>query len=123
MKRPGINIAAGLIGNVVEHHDKALFALLAPFIGPLFFAPSDPITALIDTYLIFFIGLRARPLGALLFGIIADTYGRKQALSFSIIGMCLTTAAMGCLPTYSTAGIFAPILLASTRLLQNFFAA
>lgn len=118
-----INIPAGLIGNVVEHHDKALFILLAPFIGPLFFAPSDPITALIETYIVFFLGMLARPLGALVFGIIADGYGRKQALTFSIVGMAITTGSIGFLPTYATAGIIAPILLATTRVLQNFFSA
>lgn len=118
-----INITAGLIGNIVEHHDKALFALLAPFIGPLFFSSSDPITALINTYSIMFVGMFARPFGALIYGYIADRYGRKKALTWSIVGMSVATGAMGCLPLYAEVGLWAPALLALARILQNFFSA
>jgi hypothetical protein len=41
---------AGMLGNLLEHYDTALFGLLVPFIAPLFFAEKDPITALILTY-------------------------------------------------------------------------
>ncbi len=57
------NIYGGLIGNVVEHYDKALFSLLAPFIGPLFFVDEDPLTALIKVYGILFLSTLARPIG------------------------------------------------------------
>lgn len=117
------NIAAGLIGNAVEHHDKAIFALLAPFIGPLFFSATDPITALINTYSILFIGMFARPFGAIAYGYVADTYGRKKALYWSLSGMSIATGAMGFLPTYEQAGLYAPIALTVTRLMQHFFSA
>ena len=62
-----VSLFSALISNIVEHLDKALLALLAPFIGPLFFPEAEPLVALIYTYTILFIGTLARPFGALFF--------------------------------------------------------
>ncbi|QVL56270.1 MAG: MFS transporter [Simkaniaceae bacterium] len=117
-----INFAAASTGNLFEHYDKALFAFLAPFLAPLFFETSSPITALIYTYAMMPLGLFSRPLGALIFGRIGDRRGRKSALCLTLLGMALTTTLMGCIPTYKTVGWVAPSLLALGRLIQNFFA-
>jgi MFS family permease len=114
---------AAIIGNLLEHYDKALFGLLAPFIAPLFFTTYEPITALILTYAILPLGLVARPLGALFFGWLGDSFGRHTALFYSLTGMASITCAMGFLPTASSVGNLAPLLLALARMLQNFFAA
>ena len=116
-----INFAAASTGNLFEHYDKALFAFLAPFLAPLFFETSSPITALIYTYAMMPLGLFSRPLGALIFGRIGDRRGRKSALCLTLLGMALTTTLMGCIPTYKTVGWVAPSLLALGRLIQNFF--
>lgn len=116
-------IWAGIIGNALEHYDTALFGLLAPFLAPLFFPTFDPINALILTYGLLPIGFVSRPAGSVFFGWIGDRYGRKQALSISLIGTAAITGLMGCLPIYGQIGILAPVLLAMGRLLQNFFTA
>lgn len=113
----------GVIGNFLEHYDNALFGLLSPFIAPLFFEQSDPLTSLILMYCILPIGFITRPLGSLFFGWIGDTFGRRKALILSLIGMALATTAMGFLPTYRAIGIYAPICLAFCRMLQGFFSA
>jgi len=113
---------AALIGNVLEHYDGVLFALLAPFIAPLFF-DTDPVQSLILTYAILPLGRLIRPAGALFFGWIGDHWGRKEALSFSLLGMGLATLAIGCLPTKESVGSFAPLFLALGRMVQSFFAA
>jgi MFS family permease len=113
----------GIIGNILEHYDNALFGFLAPFVASLFFEKSDPLTALILTYAMLPLGILFRPLGSLFFGWIGDRYGRKPALCASLLGMAFVTVMMGCLPTYATAGIAAPILLAVCRVMQNFCAA
>lgn len=115
-------IATGIIGNILEHYDTALFALLAPFLAPLFF-PSNTINSLIATYSLLPLGLIGKPLGALFFGRLGDAWGRKQSLYISLFGMSITTLLMGCLPTYQEVGAFAPILLSLCRLFQCFFAA
>ncbi len=114
---------AGIIGNILGHYDTALFGLLAPFIAPLFFNKSDPVTALILTYGMMPLGIITKPLGSLFFGWMGDRFGRKQALFCSLLGMAIVTASMGCLPIYSQAGILAPCLLALGRMLQSFCAA
>lgn len=112
-----------LLGNLFEHYDTALFSLLSPFLAPLFFSNQDPLTALIFTYALIPLGMLARPFGSLVFGYIGDTWGRKEALVFSLVGMTLVTACMGFMPTYHQAGFLAPLLLFCGRICQNFFAA
>lgn len=113
----------GIIGNILEHYDNALFALLAPFISPLFFNNHDPLTALILTFGMLPLGFLTRPLGSLFFGWVGDHFGRKHALFCSLLGMTVVTIGMGCLPIYSQVGAKAPLLLALGRMLQNFCAA
>jgi len=113
----------GTIGNLLEHYDSALFGLLAPFIAPLFFENQDPITALILTYAMLPLNLITRPIGALIFGWIGDTCGRKQTLFISLFGMSVVTVSIGLLPTQAEIGPIAPLFLAIARMLQGFFAA
>jgi MFS transporter, MHS family, proline/betaine transporter len=113
---------AGMIGNVLEHYDNALFGFLAPFIAPLFFGNHDPIVALILTYGMLPLGLLTRPLGSLFFGWIGDRFSRRQALFYSLFGMAMITVGIGSLPIYRDIGSWAPISLAIGRMLQNFFA-
>lgn len=116
------HILAGIIGNILEHYDTALFGLLAPFLAPLFFPNFNYINGLILTYGLLPLGILSRPLGSLIFGWIGDHIGRKEALFISILGTASVTGLMGCLPTYNQVGIYAPILLALSRILQNLFA-
>ncbi len=117
------NRIAGMIGNILEHYDNALFGFLAPFIAPLFFQNSDPITALILTYGMLPLGFLTRPIGALFFGFIGDRYGRKYSLFCSLSGMAIVTMSIGILPVYREIGVWAPLLLALGRMLQSFCAA
>jgi MFS family permease len=112
-----------LLGNLLEHYDTALFSLLSPFLAPLFFPQHDSLTALILTYAIIPLGMIARPLGSLALGYIGDTWGRKEALALSLIGMATVTGCMTFLPVYQQVGILAPLLLSVGRIFQNFFAA
>jgi MHS family proline/betaine transporter-like MFS transporter len=114
---------AGIVGNILEHYDNALFGLLAPFIAPLFFQQQDPVTALVLTYGMLPLGMLGRPVGSLFFGWIGDRWGRRQALFYSLLGMSVVTVSIGFLPTYSQVGVLAPGLLFCGRLLQSFFAA
>jgi len=114
---------AGILGNIFEHYDQALFGLLAPFIAPLFFPEQSPISALMLTYSTMILGIFTKPLGALIFGFIGDRYGRKSALYMTLMGMSIVTCLMGLLPTFSKAGYWAPILLCLCRCLQSFFIA
>ncbi len=118
---PPINFFAIFFGNIFEHYDKSLYGLLAPFIAVLFFPKADLLTILAIAYFPF--GLIFRPLGALFFGVIGDIFGRKKALSVSMLGISVTTALLGLLPTYEQIGTLSPIFLALLRGSIGFFAA
>lgn len=115
------NQIAAIIGNVLEHKDKALFTLLTPFIAPQFFPSDDYVASLLQMYGVILVSLLVRPIGSILFGRMADSGGRKKALLISMYGMSFATIGMGLLPTYETFGYFASICLFFLRASQNFF--
>ncbi len=108
------------LGNVIEMYDFTLYAYLSPLLGQLFFPSSHPATSLLSTYLVFAVGFLIRPFGGLFFGKIADKWGRKRSLFLSVLLMSVPTFCIGMLPTYHTIGLWAPLLLATLRLLQGF---
>ncbi|MBA3814393.1 MAG: MFS transporter [Alphaproteobacteria bacterium] len=112
-------ITAGMLGNSLEYYDFTLFVFLAPVIGPLFFPSEDKIASLLAFLGTFAVGYIVRPLGAIAFGHIGDKYGRKQALTISILLMGIPTFLMGLLPSYETLGVLAPIALIILRVLQG----
>lgn len=65
------------------------------------------------------VGFIARPVGALLFGHVGDTAGRRSSLLWSIAAMAIPTVLIGALPTYSMIGYWAPALLAVLRAMQG----
>lgn len=113
-------IAAGMIGNALEYYDFNLFIFLTPVISPLFFPSEDKIASILVALGTYAIGYFMRPLGAIAFGYIGDIYGRRRALTLSIILMAIPTFLMGLLPSYEVIGIVAPITLIILRLLQGF---
>lgn len=112
---------AGMIGNMLEYYDSSLYGFMVPLLSPLFLPTLEPITAWIIGYSLYPLGMLTRPLGAYLIGRIGDKYGRRQALKCSIIGTAITTGLMGCLPTFHSIGIWAPIIFCLLRLSQKFF--
>lgn len=110
---------AGVLGNVIEFYDFTLFGFFTPLIARLFFPSFDPRTALLLTLAIFSVSFLMRPIGGILFGHIGDRYGRKFALSLSILLMAIPTAAIGLLPAYEEIGIWASLMLLVCRLLQG----
>jgi MHS family proline/betaine transporter-like MFS transporter len=112
-------LLAGFIGNVVEWYDFALYGYMAGILATLFFPSESQLASLIATYGVFAAGFFMRPLGAGLFGWLGDTVGRTKTMMVSVMMMALPTVLLGCLPTYDTAGIWAPILLILIRLVQG----
>jgi MHS family proline/betaine transporter-like MFS transporter len=112
-------VVSGMIGNGLEWYDYALYGHFAALISRLFFPSDNHYVSLLATFGVFAAGFLMRPIGAVLFGYIGDKYGRRTALSLSIILMAVPTACIGFLPTYESIGIFAPIGLTVIRLLQG----
>ena len=113
-------IAAATIGNVMEWYDFGVFGFLAGSLALNFFPRDDPRTSLLNTFLIFGVGLVFRPLGGIVIGRMGDRRGRKPALVLTILMMAAGTVMIGLLPTYSAIGVMAPVGLLLARLLQGF---
>jgi MHS family alpha-ketoglutarate permease-like MFS transporter len=60
-----------------------------------------------------------RPIGGYIFGKLADTRGRKVAMTLSVLLMSFGSMLIAFLPGYHSIGIAAPILLLIARLLQG----
>ena len=111
---------ASLIGTAIEFFDFYIYATAAVLVFPsLFFPASDPTTAMLSSLATFGIAFFARPIGSALFGHFGDRVGRKTTLVASLLTMGLSTILIGLLPTYHTAGLAAPVLLALCRLGQG----
>jgi len=112
-------VIAGVVGNVLEWYDFALFGFFAHQIGTHFFPASDPTASLLAAFGTFAAGFFMRPVGGALFGWVGDRYGRKQALIWSVLAMAFPSFAIGVLPSAATIGFAAPALLLVFRLLQG----
>jgi len=112
--------AAGLIGNVLEWVDFAVYGYFASDLGKLFFPSTDPTASLLLSYAVFLLGFIARPAGSVVLGRVGDRIGRRALLTVSIGLMGGATLVIGLLPTYSTIGVAAPIALLLCRMVQGF---
>jgi hypothetical protein len=113
-------VVASAAGTVFEWYDFFVYGALASVIAPLFFTGLPDAQAFVFTLLTFAVGFVVRPLGALVFGKIGDSAGRKGAFLITISIMGAATFAIGLIPTAQSVGILAPILLVSCRVLQGF---
>ena len=112
-------IFASSLGTVFEWYDFYLYAVLAPFFAALFFPPGNQTAALLSAFAAYAAGFLVRPFGALVFGRIGDLVGRKYTFLVTIIFMGFSTFAVGLLPTYTSIGWLAPILMVTLRLVQG----
>jgi MFS transporter, MHS family, proline/betaine transporter len=111
---------AGLIGNVLEWFDFAVYGYFAGDIGRQFFPQSDETARQLLTFGTFALGFFARPIGSLVLGYVGDRIGRRALLTLSIALMGAATLGLGLLPTYAQVGALAPLLLMLMRLIQGF---
>jgi metabolite-proton symporter len=117
---PGQVLFASLIGTTIEFFDFYIYATAAVLVFPrLFFPSSDPASAVLASLATFAIAFLARPIGSALFGHFGDRIGRKTTLVAALLTMGLSTVTIGLLPTYSSIGVAAPLLLALCRFGQG----
>ena len=113
---------ASFMGNFVEWFDYAAYGYLATIIALTFFPQTDVATGLLATFAVFALSFVVRPVGGLVWGHFGDKYGRRSALSWSILIMTVSTFCIGILPGYDQIGVWAPALLLLIRLVQGFSA-
>lgn len=108
-----------LFGVFLEYVDYALYGFSAPYLAKNFFPSESPSVELVLSWAVFSVSFLARPFGAVIFGHLADTVGRRRILTYTILLMSIATILIGLLPTFQQLGIFASILLVACRILQG----
>ncbi|MGP9034633.1 MFS transporter [Glutamicibacter mysorens] len=107
------------VGNALEWYDWTAYSIFAAYFAGQFFHAEDPVTALLGTLAIFGAGFLMRPLGGLFFGWFADRFGRRQAMSTSMLITAGGSLLIGVSPTYGTIGATAAVFLLLGRMLQG----
>jgi MFS family permease len=119
-KAPKRAAVGAWIGSALEYYDFFVYATAASIVFPkIFFPQADPAVGVIGSLATFGVGYVARPLGALFMGWWGDTRGRRSVLVLTLWIMGVSTFLVGCLPTYSQIGVWAPVLLVALRLAQG----
>lgn len=117
---PGEISVGVIIGRVGEFFDFFVFGIASVLVFPaLFFPFVSPEQGLLYSFIIFSFGFIARLLGALLFRIIHDRYGRTSKLTGSLFLMGTSTVCIAFLPGYETIGVTAIVLLSALRITQG----
>lgn len=113
--------AAGIlqIGTFLEYFDLMLYVHMAVVLNDLFFPKTDPHTARLIAAMSFCTPFIFRPVGAMIFGYIGDTVGRKATVIITTAMMALSCVVMANLPTYAQVGIAASWGITICRIIQG----
>src|SRR4051794_38639114 len=111
---------ASFIGTTIEWYDFFLYGTAAALVfGELFFPKAEPAVGTLAAFGTYAVGFAARPLGGVVFGHFGDRVGRKTMLVLALLIMGTATFLIGCLPTFGSVGVLAPILLVTLRFVQG----
>jgi len=111
---------ASFVGTTIEWYDFFLYGTAAALVfGDLFFPEAEPVVGTLLAFSTYAVGFAARPIGGIVFGHFGDRIGRKSMLVLSLLIMGVATFLIGCLPTFASIGVIAPILLVVLRFAQG----
>ena len=113
------SVIGGSIGNLIEWFDFHVYVAFSLYFAKQFFPGESTTAQLINTAGIFALGFLLRPLGSWVFGIYADLRGRRAGLTLCVTLMCAGSMLIAICPTYRQAGVWAPVLLLSARMIQG----
>jgi len=100
----------GMFGWMVDVFDLTLVLFIASVLGEYFFPPTNLIARLLFVFASYSLTLLARPLGGIIFGHVADRIGRRLTMVVTLLGLGISSALTGALPTYQEAGLLATAL-------------
>ncbi|MFB8267613.1 MFS transporter [Streptomyces sp. NPDC055955] len=114
-------LAASVIGTTLEWYDYLVYGTFAALLfNKLFFPSLSPLTGTLAAFGTFAVGFLARPLGGIIAGHYGDRVGRKSMMILTMLLMGASTTLIGCVPTYDSIGVAAPVLIVVLRILQGF---
>lgn len=112
-------ILGASVGNFVEWYEFAVYGVLAAYISQAMFPTDDPSAAMLNTWAAFGVAFLVRPIGGVLLARLGDRLGRRQILFVTITLMSIATFSMALIPSYSTIGLAAPVILICVRVAQG----
>jgi MFS family permease len=110
---------ASIVGSVIEQYDFLVTGVIAATVWGGVFFKLPGLAAIAAAIGVYGLGIIIRPIGAFLFGHIADRHGRKDAMVYALVLMGVATLLIGLTPSYDSIGVLAPVLLIVFRLLQG----
>ncbi len=110
---------ASIIGSVIEQYDFLITGVMAATVWGGVFFKLPGLAAVAAAISVYGLGIIVRPVGAYIFGNIADVYGRKDAMVYALVLMGGSTLAIGLTPDYDAIGVIAPVLLILFRICQG----
>ena len=110
---------ASIVGSVIEQYDFLVTGVIAATVWGSVFFKEKGLAAVAAAITIYGLGIVVRPVGAYIFGHLADRQGRKDALVYALVLMGASTLLIGLTPTYDQIGTLAPVLLIVFRVLQG----
>lgn len=111
---------ASTVGTALEWYDFSLYGTAAALVLPkVFFPGADATIGVLSSLATFAVGFFARPIGGIVIGLLGDRFGRRQMLFVTLLLMSASSVLIGCLPSYGTIGVAAPVLLVLLRVLQG----
>ncbi|HLR03388.1 MAG TPA: MFS transporter [Virgibacillus sp.] len=113
-------VVATAMGNAMEWFDFGIYSYLVGIISVVFFSGVPEAYQMVFTFGTFAVAFLVRPIGGIVFGMLGDRLGRKKILAITLVMMAISTLCIGLIPSYSSIGITAPILLLVARLVQGF---
>ncbi|GAA4154119.1 MFS transporter [Gryllotalpicola daejeonensis] len=109
-----------VVGNTMEWYDVGVYGYLAVTMGAVFLPTAAASVQVLFSLGVFAATYIARPLGGIIFGRLGDRVGRQKVLATTLIMMASATFIVGLIPSYSTIGPAAPVILVVMKLLQGF---
>ena len=108
------------VGTFLEYFDLMLYVHMAVLLDELFFpATSDLQVSALKSAFAFCSTYLLRPFGALLFGYLGDTMGRKSTVVLTTFIMAVSCLVMANLPTYAQIGVTASWVVTLCRVAQG----
>ena len=112
-------VLATSFGNLIEWYDVYAYSAFALYFAGSFFPKNDAAVQQLQAATLFAIAFLMRPFGSVVFGYLADRYGRRSSLTVSILAMCFGSLLIAVSPTYDAIGIWAAVILSVARIIQG----
>ncbi|AHH97251.1 MFS transporter [Kutzneria albida] len=113
------SLAASVFGNALEWYDWNVYAVFAAYLASALFNQADHVSALLSTFAVFAVGFVTRPLGGVVFGVLADRIGRRAVLVVTMLTTAGSSLVVGLVPDYGHLGTWSSVILLLARLAQG----